>query len=256
MVCSSVLVSLFSFCSYTQTISPLHSRTTNTPDDLVYDSKAWSFNAGAPVRSTVLVKNDLLYFGTAKGDFFAVNKKNEQVKWRFNTGYAIHSSATAGNGKIFFADNKQTVYALDENTGKLIWKFDMGTRLEYPWRFDYYYSSPVLYENKLIIGGDDGVPDYIPRKVAGYLLLDGCVIEGEAYSMNDGAEWEEIFTPGNPKKFNKIDIRPSVAMNATDATAAGADIDASMIMTTDAIYFGPKDGNIPGDSEIINVTIS
>ena len=249
MVCSSVLVSLFSFCSYTQTISPLHSRTTNTPDDLVYDSKAWSFNAGAPVRSTVLVKNDLLYFGTAKGDFFAVNKKNEHVKWRFNTGYAIHSSATASNGKIFFADNKQTVYALDENTGKLIWKFDMGTRLEYPWRFDYYYSSPVLHENKLIIGGDDGYLHVLNQndgkeiwkfKAKGVIrstasLFDGAIVVGDM----EGSLYAVDLTTGK-EKWNFKTLGDSL-----DSRDFGYDrkaILSSPVVAQNKILFGCRDG--------------
>ena len=32
----------------------------------------------------------------------------------------------------------------------------MGPKLDYPWRFDYYYSSPILYNDKLFIGSDDG----------------------------------------------------------------------------------------------------
>jgi len=139
-----------------QNVSPLQDRVINTGYNLVYDSKAWAFNTGAPVRSTALIKNEIIYFGTAKGDFFAIHKKTAQVKWKYQTGYAIHSSASSANGKIFFSDNKQTVYGLDQNTGKLIWKFDMGKKIEYPWRFDYYYSSPCLYMNDLIIGSDDG----------------------------------------------------------------------------------------------------
>ena len=76
--------------------------------------------------------------------------------WQYNTGFAINSSAASQGGKVFFSDNKQTVYALKEATGQLLWKFDMGGKQAYPWRFDYFYSSPTLYENKLIIGGDDG----------------------------------------------------------------------------------------------------
>lgn len=139
-----------------QNSSPLQNRVINTSYDLVYDAKAWAFNAGAPIRSTPLIKSGIIYFGTAKGDFFAINKKSAHVKWKYNTGYAIHSSASSANGKIFFADNKQTVYCLDENTGKLNWKFDMGKKIEYPWRFDYFYSSPTLYESDLLIGSDDG----------------------------------------------------------------------------------------------------
>ena len=32
----------------------------------------------------------------------------------------------------------------------------MGAKLPYPWRFDYYYSSPVLYSDRIYIGSDDG----------------------------------------------------------------------------------------------------
>jgi len=77
-----------------QNSSPLQNRVVTTSYNLVYDSKAWAFNAGAPVRSTALIKNGAVYFGTAKGVFFAINKKTAQVKWKFQTGYAIHSSAS------------------------------------------------------------------------------------------------------------------------------------------------------------------
>jgi hypothetical protein len=117
--------------------------------------------------------------------------------------------------------------------------------------------NAIPYEiTNLVIDGGEGVPDYVSRKIAGLLLLDGCSIDGEKFSMNEGAEWEEMFTPGAPKKMIKIDIRPSSTMNATGATATGADPNASMIISTDALYFGPNSGNIPGNSEIINVTIS
>ncbi|MGC4034871.1 MAG: PQQ-binding-like beta-propeller repeat protein [Chitinophagaceae bacterium] len=141
---------------FSQNSSPLQNRVTNTSYNLVFDSKEWAFRAGAPVRSTPLIKKDIIYFGTAKGDFFAINKKTAVVKWKYQTGYAIHSSACEANGRIFFADNEQTVYCLDENSGKSTWSFKMGKKIDYPWRFDYYYSSPSLVENDLLVGGDDG----------------------------------------------------------------------------------------------------
>ncbi len=125
-------------------------------DDLVYDTKAWRFDAGSPVRSTPLINNNTVYFGTAKGDFFAIDKKSAQVKWKYNTGKAIHSSAACQDGRIYFSDNGQTVYCLKESNGQLLWKMNMGEKHAYPWRYDPYYSSPVLYDNRLFIGGDDG----------------------------------------------------------------------------------------------------
>jgi outer membrane protein assembly factor BamB len=128
----------------------------STGGDLVYDTKAWAFDAGSPVRATPLINSKNVYFGTAAGVFFAIDKKTSQVKWKYNTGSAIHSSAACQGGKIYFSDNIQTVYCLKEANGQLIWKVKMEQKNEYPWRYDYYYSSPVLYDGKLLIGGDDG----------------------------------------------------------------------------------------------------
>ncbi|HLG38468.1 MAG TPA: PQQ-binding-like beta-propeller repeat protein, partial [Chitinophagaceae bacterium] len=133
-----------------------HDSYASTSHDLVFDTKAWRFNAEAPVRSTPLINNNSVYFGTARGDFFAIRKQTSQIKWKYTTGKAIHSSAACQDGKIYFSDNGQTIYCLKESDGQLIWKVKMGEKREYPWRYDYYYSSPVLYDGKLFIGGDDG----------------------------------------------------------------------------------------------------
>jgi outer membrane protein assembly factor BamB len=118
--------------------------------------RAWSFFAEAPVRSHPLISGNSIFIGTAQGKFFAISKNSGKQAWQYNTGFAVNSSAACQDGKVFFSDNKQTVYALKESTGQLLWKFDLGNKQAYPWRFDYFYSSPTLYENKLIIGGDDG----------------------------------------------------------------------------------------------------
>jgi len=133
-----------------------HNSATTTSYNLVYDTKAWSFNAGAPVRSTALINGNTVYFGNTAGDFFALDKKNGSTIWQYHTGYAINSSAACSNGTVYFSDNEQTLYALDQNSGTLQWKFKMGEKLPYPWRFDYYFSSPAIVDDKIIIGSDDG----------------------------------------------------------------------------------------------------
>jgi len=136
--------------------NPSHFTSVIAASENIYDTKAWSFFAEAPVRSTPLVKGNSIFIGTAQGNFFAINKTTGKPSWQYNARFAINSSAASADGKVFFSDNKQTVYALKETTGQLVWKFEMGSKQAYPWRFDYFYSSPTLYENKLIIGGDDG----------------------------------------------------------------------------------------------------
>lgn len=137
--------------------NPAHNSYASPGSGLIYDTKTWQFNAGSPVRATVLVNHNNLYFGTAAGIFYAIDKKTAQVKWKFSTGNAIHSSAACMDGKVYFSDNGQTVFCLKESNGQLVWKMKMGAKQAYPWRYDYYYSSPVLYDGKLLLGGDDGV---------------------------------------------------------------------------------------------------
>ena len=97
----------------------------------VYDTKAWSFFAESPIRSTPLVNGNSIFVGTAQGKFFAINKTTAKQVWQYNTGFAINSSQLARTEK-FFSENKQTVYALKEASGQLLWKFDMGISRHIP----------------------------------------------------------------------------------------------------------------------------
>jgi len=136
--------------------NPAHTSESSPGNSLVYDTRSWKFEAGSPVRSTPLTIKNTIYFGATGGDFFALDKESGTIKWKTKNGSPINSSAAFADGKIFFSDNQQKVYAVSETTGKLLWSVMLGPKLDYPWRFDYYYSSPVLYKGKLIIGSDDG----------------------------------------------------------------------------------------------------
>ena len=144
--------------------SPLQQRVAVGKEDGLFDWKAWERQTGAPVRSTPLVTARMILAGNAAGVFFAVDKVTGEMKWKFETHSAIQSSATHARGRVFFANNKQELYALEENSGRLLWKFPFGKKLDYPWRFDYFYSSPVIVGERLIIGGDDGFVHLINQK--------------------------------------------------------------------------------------------
>lgn len=226
-----------------------HDSYVSEPNDLVYDAKAWKFDAGAPIRATPLINAGAIYFGTAKDDFFAIDKMTSQVKWKYNTGYAIHSSAASQDGRIFFADNKQIVYALKETTGKLLWKVEMGKKQNYPWRFDYYYSSPTLYEDKLLIGGDDGYLYMMNQKdgkivwkfkskgiirgspaVSGNEVIVGD-IDGTLYAVNikDGKEKWDFETLGDSLNNENFGFDRKAILS-------------SPAIAKDKILFGSRDG--------------
>lgn len=119
--------------------------------------------------------------------------------------------------------------------------------------------NAVPYETTtLLIGREGGVPDYVPKKILRMLLMDGCTLDGEGFSINDGAELEEVFTKGAPKKFQKIEIRPSKNKSGINTTPSGVfSDDSSLIVSVNPQSFGPNITNSSGTTEtdLINIIV-
>jgi outer membrane protein assembly factor BamB len=226
-----------------------HDSYSATSYDLVYDTKHWQFDAGAPLRSTPLINNSHVYFGTAAGTFFAIHKKTGQVKWSYHTGKPIHSSAACQDGKIWFSDNGQTLYCLRESNGQLIWKINLGEKLDYPWRFDYYYSSPVLFGNELFIGSDDGNLYVLNAadgkinwkfKTAGLVRSTAAISNGRVLiGDTEGIFYSLDIKNGNIKWTYKVIGHPLLLDTLGFDRKA---ILAAPVISQDKIVFGARDG--------------
>jgi eukaryotic-like serine/threonine-protein kinase len=154
-----LLLCTLSYCSFSQEMfrGGVHRiGAVQTNKQLLFDYQQWRFDAGTPIRSTPLIAGGTVYFGTSGGQLFCLDRTTGKEKWRFFSGHAINSSPAHNNGKVFFSDNQQTLYALNSHSGQKLWQYHFGKKLDYPWRFDYYYSSPLLTGDKLYIGADDG----------------------------------------------------------------------------------------------------
>lgn len=220
-----------------------------TGEDLIYDTKTWQFNAGSPVRATPLVHSQSVYFGTAAGIFYAIDKKTARVKWQYNSGQAIHSSAASLDGRIYFSDNQQTLYCLDEVSGKLVWKYVMGEKKTYPWRYDYHYSSPVIYGGKLFIGGDDGFFYAIhPKtgkllwkyKAKGIIRSTAAVYQGKVFFGDTEASLYAL-DMASGKELWQYHINGDTMKNEDWGFDRRA-INASPVIAGNKVIFGSRDG--------------
>jgi hypothetical protein len=118
--------------------------------------------------------------------------------------------------------------------------------------------NAIPYEvTTLLIGTDGGVPDYVTKKVLRMLLMDGCTLDGEGFTLNEGAQFEEVFTEGSPLKMQKIDIRPTKNLNGINVVAAGVDSDSSLVVSVNPQSFGPNVSNSSGTTEtdLIQITV-
>jgi outer membrane protein assembly factor BamB len=141
------------------------------------------------------------------------------------------------------------VYALKESNGTEAWKFRMGEKINYPWRFDYYYSSPILVDDKLIIGGDDGYL-YVLNRNNGKLVWkfkSKGLVRGTAAAYNntvyfgdtEGRFYALDINSGKEKWVFKIIGEP---MNLEELGFDRKAMLGAPVISRDRIIFGARDG--------------
>ena len=136
--------------------NPAHNKNYTAPGDKIFNKVAWTFKTGAAVRSTAIIVNDLVCFGSSDDYLYALNKTTGAVKWKFNCGSSVTSSPAYSKGLIYILSEQQVLFALQVANGKLVWKNKIGEDMPYDWGFDYYFSSPIINGDTLLIASADG----------------------------------------------------------------------------------------------------
>jgi outer membrane protein assembly factor BamB len=125
----------------------------------------WRHNT-APVESSPLLRNGVLYVGTWNNDVIALDAKTGRQKWRFQADDQVNTSAAYWKGRIFIASDGGTLYALNAGSGKLIWSAQsnstFGSR-------EFWYASPTVAYGRVYIGNTDGTM-YVFGAKSGKLL--------------------------------------------------------------------------------------
>lgn len=123
----------------------------------------WEFSSGAAIWSPLTVRQNTLYFGNDKGDFFALDTRTRKTKWAFHSQGKIRSGIAFYRDYLLFASDDGFLYMLRQGDGQLMWKFDLHdstvTRhLPAPdnAHYDYLASSPVIAQDGVFIGSGDG----------------------------------------------------------------------------------------------------
>ncbi|HWB24609.1 MAG TPA: PQQ-binding-like beta-propeller repeat protein [Chitinophagaceae bacterium] len=159
LVASMALMTFFSTAAFSQDgqfrNGPQHNGvyTGNTNFDNV--TLHWQFSTGGAIRSTPLVVNNKIYFGSADHYLYCLDTSGRQL-WKFETEAGIHSSPAVADGIVFFNDRDNNLYALGATDGKQHWKKSLGKTPDYEWSFDYYLSSPLVDNSTVYSGSGDG----------------------------------------------------------------------------------------------------
>ncbi len=111
----------------------------------------------APIVSSIVVSNNILYFGCSDKNVYALDTERGLLVWKFATGAEIWSSPALDNNTLFISSFDKNVYALDASTGAKKWEFaTQSTNVAPPVVFNGTVFVGSLDQNIYAIGENDG----------------------------------------------------------------------------------------------------
>jgi outer membrane protein assembly factor BamB len=143
-----LLFLLFIKISISQTVYELTLQKAATPN------LAWKFPLSAPVYSSPVIYENVVYFGCLDSSFYALDLESGKLLWSYKTGGQIRSTATIHASRLYFTSGDGKLYCFDLK-GKLIWKFAARFDKQYDFA-DYFQSSPVISSDAIFFGSGDG----------------------------------------------------------------------------------------------------
>ncbi len=108
----------------------------------------WRFQTRRRVMSTPCVREGVVYIGSDDWYFYALDIEQGYPIWRYRTRGAVVSSPVYVDKLVYFGSADGTVYALEALGGSEVWKYTVGAPVT---------SSPAAYRDAIYIGGANGV---------------------------------------------------------------------------------------------------
>lgn len=104
----------------------------------------------SPTGSTPAAQDELVYFGTEGGVFFAVDWRKGAVTWTASDPrrmQSIRSSAAVRGNRVVYGARDKRVHARHATTGQTIWNFSTRGQVD---------SSPAISGQFVLVGSSDG----------------------------------------------------------------------------------------------------
>ncbi|MGH3009122.1 MAG: PQQ-binding-like beta-propeller repeat protein [Gaiellaceae bacterium] len=130
-------------------------------DDLVYHTMGgtvyllnratgkvlWSWDAGAAIEPSPVIRHGLDYFGTAGGEVVALDLRKHRVRWSHSLGAKITSSVALAGRRLFIGDYAGRLWALSPTNGATRWVGQVNGKI---------YGTPAVSQRRVFVPSSDG----------------------------------------------------------------------------------------------------
>ena len=151
--------------------NPQHSGVYDAVGVSQFSKVKWKFHTGGSVISSPAIVNGTVYVGSSDHYLYAIDLEAGTLKWKFKTESRVTSSPAVSGGLVYFESYDGNLYAVDAGSGALKWKFQTAGERRFagkhlhgalpaaetmPDPFDFYLSSPVVWNGAVYFGSGDG----------------------------------------------------------------------------------------------------
>jgi outer membrane protein assembly factor BamB len=131
----------------------------NIIEDYVKPPKLnWVFQTKGPIFSSAIVQDDMLHVASTDSTVYALDFRSGKLLHSFKTGGDIRSEMRLIGKSLAVVSGDGKLYLLNKDDLSLLWSFSSRGDKKYElYRFaDYFQSSPLIHDNKIIFGSGDG----------------------------------------------------------------------------------------------------
>jgi eukaryotic-like serine/threonine-protein kinase len=117
----------------------------------------WTFPTGGQVIGSAAIVNQKVYIGSYDHNLYCIDLWTGQQVWNFTTGTYIGWTPAVVGGRVYTGADDGKVYCLNAENGNLIWQKQITeyAPANLSSRYSYATPSPIIYGDKLYIGGVD-----------------------------------------------------------------------------------------------------
>jgi outer membrane protein assembly factor BamB len=108
---------------------------------------AFRFDAGGEIISSAAARNGLVYFTGRRGDIYAVDAANGELRWQVHLGDYILGSSPALAGDLVIVSGGYALFGLNAATGEEVWRLPIQYSAA---------SAPTVAGSLVFIASQDG----------------------------------------------------------------------------------------------------
>lgn len=115
-----------------------------------FADNGWNYRS-----SSLILKDDMLFIGSANGKLFALDEQTGKTVWQYDAKSAITASPSVSNKKVVFATLDGKIHTLDSLSGKKQWIFANTDHHEKKPVYIDFNSRPLIDDGVIFIGSRD-----------------------------------------------------------------------------------------------------